>query len=458
MDLFWNHLGPKDQNRVRMSYYALNCSPWEESIPQYFVPYDCLEDLASYWGPSYAPATVIGPIPDSFTLPGPASNVRTKADLDKVTFRFGFSRMFASRLEPDWGFTAIHYAALQGWAHVLREYVTIFPDLGAMSTGHDSTTLHFAALSGSMECIELCLEHGGVVDVTKRNRDGYSVLDCVVFSGNISCIDFLWNKVPKADLQAMKIHSHHTLVNDDNLKLSPLGVAALRGSLECLQHMYRLYADLKEDTEAKAAEENVREKFSLREDNDDETSWIPIRALTVKGDVMHAALLGGSWECVQYVMSQNDEETQTKKLGFSELLFAGVGGSIVCLKQLLDHINQADILQQRSTTDKQYTLAMAAALGGSVECLEFLVANNVDVSIKGKDGLNPGFFAILAENTECLKFLNENGVSVTEPMDQGQSCAMIAAAFGSVSCLEYIVSIDPVGAMKPAKNGMTVLM
>ena len=51
MEAKWDSVGPKERDALRYTLYALNVLPYEgqgPTVPDFFVPYDALEDITPY--------------------------------------------------------------------------------------------------------------------------------------------------------------------------------------------------------------------------------------------------------------------------------------------------------------------------------------------------------------------------------------------------------------------------
>ncbi|XP_035496294.2 histone-lysine N-methyltransferase EHMT1a isoform X4 [Scophthalmus maximus] len=76
----------------------------------------------------------------------------------------------------------LHWAALSGCDDVTQALLEAQCDLNAVNA-HGDAPLHVAARENHMECVMLFLSRGA--DVTQRNKEGQTALECCVFGSNV---------------------------------------------------------------------------------------------------------------------------------------------------------------------------------------------------------------------------------------------------------------------------------
>ncbi|KAK2516478.1 hypothetical protein Q9233_013769 [Columba guinea] len=362
--------------------------------------------------------------------------------------------------EPNsFGNTALHIACYMGQDAVANELVNYGANVNQPNE-KGFTPLHFAAVStnGAL-CLELLVNNGA--DVNFQSKEGKSPLHMAAIHGRftrsqiliqngseIDCAD----KYGNTPLHVAARYGHELLISTlmtngaDTARrgihdMFPLHLAVLFGFSDCCRkllssgQLYSIVSSLSNEHVLSAG-------FDINTpDNLGRTC-------------LHAAASGGNVECLNLLLSSGADLRRRDKFGRTPLHYAAANGSYQCTVTLVTagaSINEADC---KGCTPLHY-----AAASDTYRRAETHSGNSHDSDEEPlkESRLKEAFF--------CLEFLLDNGADPSLRDKQGYTAVHYAAAYGnrqnlelllemSFNCLEDVESTVPVSPLHlAAYNG-----
>uniref|UniRef100_A0A8B9S9Y3 Ankyrin repeat domain 52 n=1 Tax=Apteryx owenii TaxID=8824 RepID=A0A8B9S9Y3_APTOW len=362
--------------------------------------------------------------------------------------------------EPNsFGNTALHIACYMGQDAVANELVNYGANVNQPNE-KGFTPLHFAAVStnGAL-CLELLVNNGA--DVNFQSKEGKSPLHMAAIHGRftrsqiliqngseIDCAD----KYGNTPLHVAARYGHELLISTlmtngaDTARrgihdMFPLHLAVLFGFSDCCRkllssgQLYSIVSSLSNEHVLSAG-------FDINTpDNLGRTC-------------LHAAASGGNVECLNLLLSSGADLRRRDKFGRTPLHYAAANGSYQCTVTLVTagaSINETDC---KGCTPLHY-----AAASDTYRRAETHSGNSHDTDEEPlkESRLKEAFF--------CLEFLLDNGADPSLRDKQGYTAVHYAAAYGnrqnlelllemSFNCLEDVESTIPVSPLHlAAYNG-----
>uniref|UniRef100_A0A8C8BKK8 Ankyrin repeat domain 52 n=1 Tax=Otus sunia TaxID=257818 RepID=A0A8C8BKK8_9STRI len=343
--------------------------------------------------------------------------------------------------EPNsFGNTALHIACYMGQDAVANELVNYGANVNQPNE-KGFTPLHFAAVStnGAL-CLELLVNNGA--DVNFQSKEGKSPLHMAAIHGRFTRSQILIQNGSEIDCA-------------DKYGNTPLHVAARYGHELLISTLMTNGAD--------TARRGIHDMFPL-----------------------HLAVLFGFSDCCRKLLSSGFDINTPDNLGRTCLHAAASGGNVECLNLLLS--SGAD-LRRRDKFGR--TPLHYAAANGSYQCTVTLVTAGASINEADCKGCTPLHYAAASDtyrrwthsgnshDTEeeplkesrlkeaffCLEFLLDNGADPSLRDKQGYTAVHYAAAYGnrqnlelllemSFNCLEDVESTIPVSPLHlAAYNG-----
>uniref|UniRef100_A0A8C5MED3 Ankyrin repeat domain 52 n=1 Tax=Leptobrachium leishanense TaxID=445787 RepID=A0A8C5MED3_9ANUR len=347
--------------------------------------------------------------------------------------------------EPNcFGNTALHIACYMGQDSVATELVNYGSNVNQPNE-KGFTPLHFAAVStnGAL-CLELLVNNGA--DVNFQSKDGKSPLHMAAIhgrftrsqiliqnGGEIDCVD----KYGNTPLHVAARYGHELLISTlmtngaDTARrgvhgMFPLHLAVLFGFSDCCRkllssgQLYSIVSSLSNEHVLSAG-------FDINTpDNLGRTC-------------LHAAASGGNVECLNLLSSSGADLRRQDKFGRTPLHYAAANGSYQCTVNLVTagaSVNEADY---RGCTPLHYAAAsdtyrrVDTHSGTSQEpdeellkasqqkeaffCLEYLLDNNADASLRDKQGYAAVHYAAAYGNRQNLELLLEMSFNCLEDVE-----------------------------------------
>jgi ankyrin repeat protein len=287
----------------------------------------------------------------------------------------------------DAGRCAMHFAALEGQC----ECVQILHELGAsvdVKCSFGLSPVYFAAIRGQCECVRLLARLGASVRAVGEGSD------CPLFaaaeSGHENCIRLLHEL--GADVNGM-----------DSSGLTAVYIAAQEGHAQCIRILHELGADL-----------------AVPMDDDSTAVYIAVQR--------------GHMHCVR-LLHELGVDVQRRHMNGASLVFrAACEGHVECIRLL--HSLGVDVC---SPNDDGASPLQIAAQENNAECIRVLVALGADVNAS-TPGI-PQAIVLAAGNdcADCVRVLHELGADVN-PVT-GMSPVHVAAWEKSMNSLEALLEV-----------------
>ncbi|XP_030650624.1 ankyrin repeat domain-containing protein 42 isoform X3 [Nomascus leucogenys] len=259
-------------------------------------------------------------------------------------------------------FGSIHDAVQAGDVKQLSEIVECGASINEVDVLHKFTPLHWAAHSGSLECLHWLLWHGA--DITHVTTRGWTASHIAAIRGQDACVQALI--MNGADLTAQ-----------DDRGCTALHLAATHGHSFTLQIMLRSGVD-----------PSVTDK----------REWRPVHYAAFHGRLGCLQLLV-KWGCS---IEDVDCNGNLPALAFPGHV-AAFKGDLGMLKKLVED----GVININERADNGSTLMHKAAGQGHIECLQWLIKMGADSSITNKAGERPSDVAKRFAHLAAVKLLEE---------------------------------------------------
>uniref|UniRef100_A0A803SNL4 Ankyrin repeat domain 52 n=1 Tax=Anolis carolinensis TaxID=28377 RepID=A0A803SNL4_ANOCA len=295
--------------------------------------------------------------------------------------------------EPNsFGNTALHIACYMGQDAVANELVNYGANVNQPNE-KGFTPLHFAAVStnGAL-CLELLVNNGA--DVNFQSKEGKSPLHMAAIHGRFTRSQILIQNGSEIDCA-------------DKYGNTPLHVAARYGHELLISTLMTNGAD--------TARRGIHDMFPL-----------------------HLAVLFGFSDCCRKLLSSGFDINTPDNLGRTCLHAAASGGNVECLNLLLS--SGAD-LRRRDKFGR--TPLHYAAANGSYQCTVTLVTAGASINEADCKGCTPLHYAAASDTyRSCLEFLLDNGADPSLRDKQGYTAVHYAAAYGNRQNLELLLEMS----------------
>ncbi|XP_029458083.1 ankyrin repeat domain-containing protein 42 [Rhinatrema bivittatum] len=324
-------------------------------------------------------------------------------------------------------FGNIHDAVKAGDVEQLAVMVKNGANINEVDSVHKFTPLHWAAHSGSLECLHWLLWHGAdITDITTR---GWTAAHLAAIRGQDACI------------QALIVNGANVIARDDR-ECTPAHLAAAHG------HSFTLQSILRSGVEANVSDKN---------------GWRPV----------HCAAFHGRLGCIQLLVRWGANIDDVDHSGNIPAHLAAMEGHLHCLKFLVskgvsvthtlrarnDHgetpkdlaqrFYKNNIVQyidgveyERDHPEEQENLAFpahASAFRGDLVTLRKLVENGI-ININERDdkGATPMHKAAGQGQIECLQWLIEMGADYDITNEAGETAKDVAKRFAQLAAVKLL--------------------
>lgn len=290
----------------------------------------------------------------------------------------------------------IHMAVRVGDVDQLEKFVDNRVSMNEVDPIYKLTPLHWAALSGSLECLQWLLWHGA--DRTAVTMRGWTVAHLAAIRGQDAC------------MQALLMNSVNLGAQDER-GCTPAHLAATHGQSYTLQTILRSGVDV-----------NVSDK------ND----WKPI----------HNAAFHGRLGCLQLLVRWGATLDDVDNNGNLPVHLAAMEGHLHCFKFLVSKMpTLVHALKARNDHgETPHDLAQRFYKHSIVEYIEALQTEEEQPK-KEEELTFPGHEAAFRGDVEMLRMLLENRViNINERDDKGSTLLHRAAGQGHLYVLEWLIN------------------
>ncbi|XP_072875984.1 ankyrin repeat domain-containing protein 42 isoform X6 [Chlorocebus sabaeus] len=259
-------------------------------------------------------------------------------------------------------FGSIHDAVRAGDVKQLSEIVERGASINEVDVLHKFTPLHWAAHSGSLECLHWLLWHGA--DITHVTTRGWAASHIAAIRGQDACV------------QALIMNGANLTAQDDR-GCTPLHLAATHG------HSFTLQIMLRSGVDPSVA---------------DKREWRPVHYAAFHGRLGCLQLLV-KWGCS---IEDVDYNGNLPALAFPGHV-AAFKGDLGMLKKLVED----GVININERADNGSTPMHKAAGQGHIECLQWLIKMGADSNITNKAGERPSDVAKRFAHLAAVKLLEE---------------------------------------------------
>uniref|UniRef100_U3KLV1 Ankyrin repeat domain 42 n=1 Tax=Oryctolagus cuniculus TaxID=9986 RepID=U3KLV1_RABIT len=298
-------------------------------------------------------------------------------------------------------FGSIHDAVRAGDVKQLSEIVERGASINEVDVLHKFTPLHWAAHSGSLECLHWLLWHGA--DITQVTSRGWTAAHIAAIRGQDAC------------MQALIINGANLAAQDDR-GCTPLHLAATHGHSFTLQIMLRSGVD-----------PSVTDK----------REWKPV----------HYATFHGRLGCLQLLVKWGCSIEDVDYNGNLPVHLAAMEGHLHCFKFLLSRMSSGT-QALKAFNDNGENVSDLAQRFFKQNILQFIQGTEYE----GNDPEDqetlafPGHVAAFKGDLQMLKKLVEDGViNLNERDDNGSTPMHKAAGQGHIACLQWLIKMGADG-------------
>lgn len=280
------------------------------------------------------------------------------------------------------GRTALHYASIRGYGPMVRILLHYKAKPNLWDHQHTVTPLHYAALSGAPDCINLLMRNGAQANAGIEKR---SALHYAVQKNAIKCVQLLLQYGSNPNPPQIHVET-------------PLHIAAEMGFVDCLKVLLDSGADVSSQMGSKR---NTALHLAAEDDFSDCVKELieagaNLNARNVDDQTpLHVACLSQSVETVDLLIKHGADVNATYRDGRTAL--------------------HASIVKETSSWD----------------CTRSLLESKVDVNRADNFGYTPLHIAALNEFSSCAFMLIEFGADIT------------ARTNGGITALSFIVRRTP---------------
>ncbi|XP_039087727.1 ankyrin repeat domain-containing protein 42 [Hyaena hyaena] len=328
-------------------------------------------------------------------------------------------------------FSNVHDAVRAGDVKQLSEIIERGASINEVDILHKFSPLHWAAHSGSLECLHWLLWHGA--DITQVTMRGWTAAHIAAIRGQDAC------------MQALIINGANLATQDDR-GCTPLHLAATHGHSFTLQIMLRSGVD-----------PSVTDK----------REWKPVHYAAFHGrlgclqllvkwgcgieDVdyngnlpVHLAAMEGHLHCFKFLLSRMNNTTQALKA------FNDNGENVMDLAQRFFKQNILQFIQgaesEQSDPKDQETLAFpghVAAFKGDLEMLKKLIEDGViNINERDSNGSTPMHKAAGQGHIECLKWIIKMGADSNITNKAGEKPSDVAKRFAHLAAVKLLEGLQ----------------
>ena len=349
---------------------------------------------------------------------------------------------FDVKTRNKYGFTALHFSAVNG----SYELVNFFVDMGSdinLRTNDGKNCLHFAASFGHLIlCKTLVNKHN--FDVQLSNNNGYTALHYSSGNGSYRLVTFFADMVTDIDCKSK---------NGANC----LHIAAFSGHLNlCKTFINKYNFDVQvPDDKGRTALHHSAENGSYKLVKFFTDMGSDINLKTNDGrNCLHIAADCGHLNLCKTLMNKYNVDVQVPDDdGWTALHFSARNGSYKLVSFFADMVSDIKL----KTNDGRNCLHIAADCGHLNLCTTFINKHKFDVQIPNNDGWTALHYSAKNGSCELVKFFADMGADVNLKTKNGLNCLHIAAEFGHLSLCKMFIKKHNFDAQITDNNGWSAL-
>ncbi|XP_043927086.1 ankyrin repeat domain-containing protein 42 [Protopterus annectens] len=294
-------------------------------------------------------------------------------------------------------FQSIYDAVCGGDAEAVASFLKNGASINDPDPVHKFTPLHWAAHSGSLECLHCLLWHkADIMDTTPR---GWTAAHLAAIKGQDAC------------MQALIVNGANLAARDDK-DCTPAHLAAAHG------HSYTLQTILRSGVDTDVADKN---------------GWRPV----------HYAAFHGRLGCLQLLVRWGASTDEVDQNGNTPAHLAAMEGHLHCLKFLVSQgVSITHTLGARNDQgENSKDLASRFFKSNIIQYID-AVEYERDHPKEQANLAFPAHVAAFKGDLATLKQLIENGViNINERDDRGSTPMHKAAGQGHLNCLQWLIEM-----------------
>ncbi|XP_051048205.1 ankyrin repeat domain-containing protein 42 isoform X2 [Phodopus roborovskii] len=343
-------------------------------------------------------------------------------------------------------FGSIHDAVRAGDVKQLSDIVEHGANLNEVDVLHQFSPLHWAAHSGSLECLHWLLWHGA--DTTQGTTRGWTAAHIAAIRGQDACMQALIingaNLAAQDDRGCTPVHLAATHGHSFTLQIMlrsgvdpsvtdrrewrPVHYAAFHGRLGCLQLLVKWGCGI----------EDVDYNGNLP------GSFFVLRSSGCPEIQVHLAAMEGHLHCFKFLLSRMNSGAQVLKA------FNDNGENVLDLAQRFLKQNILQFIQgaeyEGSNPDDQDNLAFpghVAAFKGDLEMLKKLIGDGIiNLNERDDNGSTPMHKAAGQGHIECLQWLIEMGANSNITNKAGEKPSDVAKRFAHLAAVKLLEGLQ----------------
>ncbi|XP_061186224.1 ankyrin-2-like [Saccostrea echinata] len=322
------------------------------------------------------------------------------------------------------GSNILQIACMNSKLEMCKHIIKHYPDMLIQVNNEGSNAALYVAKGGNVEILELLAEKD--VEITNKNKNGSNIL-------HIACLN------SKLEMCQHIIHHYpHMLKQVNNIGWNAALYAAQGGSIEILELLAEKDVEITNKNKNGSNILHIACMNSKLEMCKHIIQQYPDMLKQMNAEGWNAALCaakGGNVEILELLSEKDVDLTNKNKIGSNILHIACMNSKLEMCKHIIQHYS--DMLTQ--INNDKWNAASCAAQGGSIEILELLAENGVDLTNKNKIGSNILHIACVSSKLEmCKHIIQQYPDMLKQVNNEGSNAALYAAQGGSVEILELL--------------------
>ncbi|XP_048244587.1 ankyrin repeat domain-containing protein 50-like [Haliotis rufescens] len=342
-----------------------------------------------------------------------------------------------------YGRTPVMFAAEKGHGEVLDILVSQGGDVSRVD-GSGNSILHVACIGGSVDMVKHVLSQD-IVDINGGGQYGRTPLMSAVGKGRRDVFDLLVSNGGDVSLV-------------DSSSNSILHLACIGGHIDMVKYVLSLdVVDINVRGQygrtpmMSAAWRGHRKVFDLLVPKGGDVSVVDDDG----NNILHLACIGGQVEMVNYILSQDIVDTNSRgQFGRTPLMIAAEKGQRIVFDLLVSKGGDVSLAD-----DDGNNILHVACIGGHVEMVNYVLSHGpLDIKSSGQYGRTPVLLAAEKGHRDVFDLLVSKGDDVSVIDDDGNNILHMACIGGQVQMVQYVLSQDIVDINSTGQHGRTPVM